>query len=78
MQQVSPKEIRPLTTMLIAVAQQGFNEGSFRVGVTALSLGAAYKILGESLNTVVHRSWTYVEWMPTLPLFGTGLAPLMQ
>jgi hypothetical protein len=43
MQQVSPKEIRHLTT-----------------------------------NTVVRRSWTYAERMPTLPLFGTGLAPLMQ
>jgi hypothetical protein len=54
------------------------DEGSFRVGVTTLTLGVGYTIFNEYFNTVVRRSWTYTELMPTLPWFGTGLAPLAQ
>jgi hypothetical protein len=30
------------------------------------------------VNTAVRRSWSYNEWMPTLPWLGTGVAPLAQ
>ena len=53
-------------------------DGSFRVGVTTLSVGVGYTIFSEYFNTVVRRSWIYTELMPTLPWFGTGLAPLAQ
>ena len=54
------------------------NKGWIRVCVTTLGIGIAYTILSEYLNTVVRRSWTYTELMPTLPWLGTGLAPLAQ
>jgi hypothetical protein len=44
----------------------------------ALSIGVGYTIFSEYLNTVIRRSWTYAELMPTLPLLGIGLAPMAQ
>jgi hypothetical protein len=54
------------------------DESWLRVAVTALSIGVGYTIFSEYLNTVIRRSWTYTELMPTLPWFGTGLAPMAQ
>jgi hypothetical protein len=45
---------------------------------TAIILGAAYTILSEWLNVEIWRSWSYTAAMPVLPLFGTGLTPLLQ
>lgn len=54
------------------------DRGWFRVAVVALSIGVGYTIFSEYLNTVIRRSWTYAELMPTLPWLGTGLAPVAQ
>jgi hypothetical protein len=54
------------------------DQGWFRVAVVALSIGVGYTIFSEYLNTVIRRSWTYAELMPTLPWLGTGLAPAAQ
>ena len=54
------------------------NERSFVVAAAVIAGGFAYTIGSEYLNTVVRQTWTYTEWMPTLPLIGTGLAPLAQ
>jgi hypothetical protein len=54
------------------------DEGPLGVGVTAVCVGVAYTIFSEYRNAVVLRSWTYSDWMPTFPWFGTGLAPIAQ
>ena len=41
-------------------------------------IGVAYTVWSEYVNTVVRASWTYTEWMPVIPWFGTGLAPFVQ
>ncbi len=48
------------------------------VMVTTLAIGIAYTVHSEWLNTVVRKAWAYSEFMPTLPLLGTGLSPLLQ
>lgn len=48
------------------------------VAVAVLVIGVSYTVFSEYLNTTIRRSWTYSALMPTLPWFGTGLAPLVQ
>ena len=40
--------------------------------------GLAYTIFSEWLNTEIRGNWAYMEWMPTLPFIGSGLAPFLQ
>ncbi|HEV2150070.1 MAG TPA: hypothetical protein VGR37_21920 [Longimicrobiaceae bacterium] len=42
------------------------------------AVGVAITLPLEWLATEVLRRWTYAEIMPTLPLLGTGLLPLLQ
>lgn len=49
-----------------------------RVFLLSLAVGLGYTIYSEWLNTSVRGSWTYSEWMPVLPVIGTGLAPMLQ
>jgi hypothetical protein len=48
------------------------------VAAIAVVGGLAYTVFSEWLNTEIRGSWIYTEWMPTLPLIGSGLAPLAQ
>ncbi len=41
-------------------------------------IGAGYTISSEWMNTRWLDAWAYSSWMPTLPLTGTGLTPLLQ
>lgn len=43
-----------------------------------LATGIAVTIVFEYLATGMLQRWTYAPTMPTLPLVGTGLAPLLQ
>ena len=43
---------------------------------TAMGVGAT--IYSEWLNTSVRLAWAYNEWMPVVPVLGTGLTPLAQ
>lgn len=52
--------------------------GSRTVWLLTLLLGAGYTIYSEWLNVSVRGSWAYSDLMPTLPLIGTGLSPLLQ
>ena len=52
--------------------------GSRRVWLLTLLLGVGYTIYSEWLNVSVRGSWAYSDIMPTLPVLGTGLAPLLQ
>lgn len=49
-----------------------------RVATVAAAGGLAYTIFSEWLNTEIRGSWAYTIWMPTLPVIGTGLSPLLQ
>lgn len=46
--------------------------------VTAIVIGAGYTVYSEWVNTVVRKTWEYSKLMPTIPIVGTGLSPLMQ
>jgi hypothetical protein len=48
------------------------------VAVIAVGIGLAYTVFSEWLNTEIRGSWAYAAWMPTLPLVGTGISPLLQ
>jgi hypothetical protein len=50
----------------------------WRMAFTAIILGAAYTVFSEWLNVEIWGSWSYTAAMPVLPLFGTGLTPLLQ
>ena len=69
-------------TLLIALALFGRAEwprvGSKLVWLTTMFLGAGYTVYSEWLNVNVRRTWAYAPSMPTVPVIGTGLAPLLQ
>lgn len=48
--------------------------------VTALAVlgGLGYTVFSEWLNTEIRGSWAYTSWMPTLPMIGSGVAPLAR
>lgn len=52
--------------------------GTRPVWLLTLLLGVSYTIYSEWLNVSVRGSWAYSDLMPTLPVLGTGLAPLLQ
>lgn len=54
------------------------DEASPAVWLATLTLGIGYTIYSEWLNVSVRGSWAYSPSMPTLPLIGTGLSPLLQ
>lgn len=49
-----------------------------RVAALAVAGGVLYTVFSEWLNTTVQASWAYTPLMPTLPVLGTGLSPLLQ
>jgi hypothetical protein len=49
-----------------------------RVVALVTVLGVSYTAFSEWLNVVVRESWAYTDWMPVVPLLGTGLAPMLQ
>ncbi len=54
------------------------NEKSWVVGAAVIFGSVSYTIYSEYVNTVLRASWAYSTWMPTLPVLGTGIAPLVQ
>lgn len=48
------------------------------VAVLTLAIGLAYTVFSEWLNTEIRGSWAYADFMPVLPVIGTGLTPLLQ
>lgn len=54
------------------------HRGYLRIGLLSVVFGLAYTVFSEWLNTGVRANWTYSGLMPTLPVLGTGLAPLLQ
>lgn len=69
-------------SLLIALALAGKSDwpqsGLRSVWLLLLVLGVGYTLYSEWFNVNVRGSWAYGPLMPTLPLTGTGLAPLIQ
>lgn len=53
-------------------------ERFIKVMTATLAIGIGYTVFSEWLNTTVRKAWAYSELMPTLPMLGTGLSPLLQ
>jgi hypothetical protein len=71
--------IAALLGALAIAGDRRWPQARFRlVGAIAIGGGLAYAIFSEWLNTEIRGSWAYTEWMPTLPLIGSGVAPLAQ
>ncbi len=68
-----------LLSALILVGHRGWPRERFGpVIVLTFLLGLAYTIFSEWLNTEIRGAWAYTNFMPRLPLIGSGLAPLAQ
>jgi hypothetical protein len=48
------------------------------VWLLLLAFGVGYTTYSEWMNVNVRGSWAYAPAMPTLPVIGTGLSPLLQ
>ncbi len=67
-----------LGALLLCGNQRWPNERYIAVAAPAVLAGVAYTIFSEWHNTEVRGSWAYSSLMPTLPVIGTGLSPLLQ
>ena len=67
-----------VTALLIFGTRAWPSERFLPVAACALVAGIGYTAYSEWLNTVVRKSWSYTEFMPTLPGTGLGLSPLAQ
>lgn len=68
-----------LVLALLLFAERRWPERAFpQVAAAAVAFGVGYTVFSEWLNTEIRGSWTYADWMPVLPVLGTGLSPLTQ
>jgi hypothetical protein len=69
-------------TLLVALsllAPVDWPQGGMRlVWIATVGLGSGYTVYSEWLNVHVRGNWAYSELMPTVPIVGTGLSPLLQ
>ena len=49
-----------------------------QVAAATVISGIFYTILSEWLNTEIRGAWAYTEFMPSLPIIGTGRSPFLQ
>lgn len=67
-----------LAAMALAGKSDWPREEARTVWLLILAFGIGYTVYSEWLNVSVRGSWAYSPLMPTLPLLGIGLAPLLQ
>jgi hypothetical protein len=68
-----------LLASLLVLGDHRWPYGSYHTVATAAVLGGVgYTVYSEWLNTEIRGSWAYTDWMPQLPVVGTGLSPLAQ
>jgi len=68
-----------LLVALLVVGDRAWPSERFGPAMAAtLVTGVGYTVYSEWANTVVRKTWAYSELMPTMPILGTGLSPLMQ
>ena len=64
--------------LVVRQLPQGTLDVRVRIAALTIAIGEAYTVFSEWMNVHVHGNWAYSSLMPTLPLVGTGLAPLAQ
>jgi hypothetical protein len=67
-----------LGALLLLGTGQWPRECYMAVATLTIVAGVIYTIFSEWHNTEQIQSWAYSEFMPKLPLIGTGLSPLAQ
>ena len=65
-------------TILVFGRKKLPSEGRVGIAVAAIFFGIVYTLFSEWHNTVVLKSWSYSDLMPTVPFIGTGISPLAQ
>ena len=64
---------------LVAIGHTQWPRKNFRhVAGLTIATGLGYTIFSEWLNTEIRGAWAYTEFMPVLPVIGTGLSPFLQ
>ncbi len=64
---------------VVLTTDRNWPSGSYlRTAISASALGVASTIVLEWVNVDVLGNWAYAPSMPTLPILGTGLSPLLQ
>lgn len=64
---------------LSILGRHGWPERGYAKVATATVVAAlCYTVFSEWLNVEVRGSWAYRELMPTLPILGTGISPVLQ
>lgn len=67
-----------LTALLVTATGHWPRDRFAAVAAITVLGGLGYTVFSEWLNTEIRGSWAYADVMPTLPLIGTGIAPLAQ
>ena len=67
-----------LTVLAVLAPFDLHRPNSQAVWLLVLIVGLGYTVYSEWFNVSVKRSWAYGPLMPTVPLIGTGLSPLLQ
>jgi hypothetical protein len=68
-----------LLASLLALADGRWPQARYgSIATVAVLGGLGYTVYSEWLNTEIRGSWAYTQWMPQLPVVGTGLSPLAQ
>lgn len=52
--------------------------GYAKVAATTIAAAMYYTVFSEWLNVELRGSWAYRDLMPTMPILGTGLTPVLQ
>lgn len=67
-----------LSALILRGTAQWPHKRFIEVATVTVALGLGYTIFSEWLNIEVRQSWAYSEFMPVIPLIGTGLSPIAQ
>lgn len=67
-----------LAALLIVGNPSWPSERFISVMMTTIAVAVAYTFYSEWVNTTVRKTWQYSGLMPTIPILGTGLSPLVQ
>ena len=67
-----------ILVLLVAGHRDWPHRRFWQVAVLTIAVGLGYTVFSEWNNTEIRGNWAYRDWMPKLPLIGTGLAPLLQ
>jgi hypothetical protein len=67
-----------ISLRIVGSGWPGNAESRRRTLAMTVLLGTAYTIWSEWMNVNVWMSWAYSDYMPVIPVIGTGVSPLVQ